>query len=88
MSYTIVRAVQTCEALPSQWNAWTDTGQYLYLRYRCGHGTVHAFPSEDINTWEGYPGGEVAWFEYGGPLDGCISLEEFCERAGLHLAGG
>lgn len=30
-SRTIVRAVQTFRYWPAQWDAWTDTGQYLYL---------------------------------------------------------
>lgn len=27
----LARVVQTCGACPSQWNAWTTSGQYLYL---------------------------------------------------------
>ncbi len=32
----IVKLVQTCSACPSQWDAWTDAGDYVYIRYRSG----------------------------------------------------
>ena len=80
---TILRAVRTCDACPSQWDAWTDTGHYLYLRYRCGIGTAQAQPSSDPNTWTRNE--PVA--EFGEPsLDGYISLTDFCAAAGLDLA--
>lgn len=86
---TIARAVQTCLAVPSQWDAWTDNGQYLYLRYRFGHGTVDSYPSPDLQTWDRTPEGNLACFGDCFPrqsLDGEIELDEFCERAGLVLA--
>ncbi|MDH6116891.1 hypothetical protein ABH930_000310 [Kitasatospora sp. GAS204A] len=81
---TIVRAVQTCLACPSQWDAWTDTGQYLYLRYRWGTGTAEAFPSPDVDTWPDTDA-TIAEFDTGRDLDGTISLTEFCAQAGLTL---
>ena len=68
----LVRAVQTCGACPSQWDAWDLNGRAWYLRYRHGHGTIGPDPCEDTLT-----------FSTGGPLDGVISLEEFCEKAGV-----
>ncbi|MFE3649332.1 hypothetical protein ACFXO2_16100 [Streptomyces sp. NPDC059152] len=50
---TLARVVQTCASSPSQWDAWTTRGQYLYLRYRGGQGTVEQHPSEDPDTWDG-----------------------------------
>lgn len=46
------RVVQTCSAYPSQWDAWTADGQYLYLRYRHGEGCVewHPGPEDDADT--------------------------------------
>lgn len=82
---TIVRSVQTCTACPSQWDAWTDTGQYLYLRYRGGHGTADAYPNKDSDQWTRVPSGETARFTHGDNLDGEISLPEFCFLAGLTL---
>lgn len=70
----IVRAVETCCACPSQWNAWTADGTYLYLRYRGGIGSVSLTP-----------GGEPV-ITFGSPsLDGSIYLDEFCDAAGLAL---
>lgn len=76
MSITIGRAVQTCPACPSQWDAWTTDGEYVYLRYRFGRGTIQAGP----------PGGRLL-AEFGEPsMDGSIDLSEFADRAGLVLA--
>lgn len=75
---TIVRAVQTSWACPSQWDAWTADGQYLYLRFRHGRGTV--------DTVRGSINANIAQFTTDDDLDGVIDLAEFCERAGLRLA--
>lgn len=82
----VARAVRTCIAVPSQWNAWTAAGQYLYLRYRSGIGTVDTYDSSDVDTWTHVPYGAVAFFDTGDRRDGEMDLPEFCERAGLQLA--
>jgi hypothetical protein len=82
----LARVVRTCVAVPSQWNAWTTSGQYLYLRYRSGIGTVDAYGNPDPETWTRAPDGAVARFDTGDRLDGEMTIEEFCERAGLELA--
>ncbi len=84
--YTIVRVVQTSFACPSQWDAWTDTGQYLYLRYRHGIGTVEAFDDPDLLT--GANNGPLIEFTHGNNLDGVIDLEQFVALAGLTLSEG
>jgi hypothetical protein len=81
----LVRVVETCSACPSQWDAWTATGQYLYLRYRSGIGTVEAQPSPDPDTWDLDKEPIVEW-NTGGRLDGCIDLSDFLDAAGLALA--
>lgn len=83
--YTVVKAVQTCRACPSQWDAWTDEGQYLYLRFRHGVGTVEAQPGPEVFSWTN--DGPVLEFIHG-DLDGSISLKEFAEHANLKLALG
>lgn len=82
----IARAVRTCLALPSQWNAWTVEGQYLYMRYRSGIGSVDAYDTEDSEQWTRVPDGHLAIFDTGETYGGDMSLVEFCERAGLQLA--
>ena len=74
----IVKAVQTCWACPSQWDAWTDTGEQLYLRYRYGCGTVSRVLGDGSRKL-------IVDFEFGDPMDGSIGLEEFCREAGLTL---
>ncbi|MEH0552570.1 hypothetical protein [Streptomyces sp. B21-101] len=82
----LARVVRTCTACPSQWNAWTVDGQYLYLRYRSGIGTVDAYDSADYEAWTRIPDGGVARFDTGDRSDGDMSLVEFCQRAGLEFA--
>ena len=82
----IVKAELTSWACPSQWDAWTDTGEYMYLRYRYGYGYAKIYENE--NWWESENMEEdtvIASFEYGHPLDGFITLEDFCEKANLNL---
>lgn len=83
---TIVKAVQTCWACPSQWDAWTDTGQYLYLRYRSGRGTVDRYPDNDSKQWTRVPDGEFTAWRDEDRLAGEITLPEFCEKAGIAIA--
>lgn len=83
---TLVRAVQTCAACPSQWDAWDADGQYYYLRYRYGHGTVETAPSPKAYEDPAYDADLVAEFQHGHPLEGEIGLDEFARRAGLTLA--
>ena len=83
MTVTIVRAVQTCPYFPSQWDAWTDDGRYLYLRYRHGWGSVE---EQSDPRWENWTTSNViAEFETEDE-GGEISLIEFAQRAGLTLA--
>jgi hypothetical protein len=82
----LARVVETCVACPSQWNAWTADGQYLYLRYRSGIGTVDAFRSPDPETWGGFAEGSVARFDTCDRLDGDMNLREFLAATGLELA--
>jgi len=85
----LVRAVQTSQMCPSQWDAWGDDGQYYYLRYRHSVGTVAKFRDENwtFDETQPYPGEIVARFEWGAHEDdGDITLELFCEKAGFTLA--
>lgn len=79
----IVRAVQLSSMSPAQWDAWDawdDDGAYWHLRYRTGQGTAR----QEGEAGSSEPG-QVLSFRHGDPLDGSISLEEFCEHAGLRL---
>lgn len=71
----LVRAVQTCHACPSQWDAWDLDGRYWYLRFRSGRGTM----GRDYLT------GQLS-FEVDDGLAGAISLAEFCDRIGVTYA--
>lgn len=77
----LARVVRTCTACPSQWDAWTTDGQYLYLRYRWSVGEV----VEDVGPDGVLAAEPIITFGESGGLDGSISLVKFLERAGLEL---
>jgi hypothetical protein len=52
MMITLVKAVQTAIACPSQWDAWDAHGNYYYLRYRHGYGEMRQYTDDD---WVGAP---------------------------------
>ncbi|WP_327234054.1 hypothetical protein OG349_08605 [Streptomyces sp. NBC_01317] len=86
----LVRVVQTSSGYPSQWDARTADGQYLYLWYRHGEGCVERHPGPDIDTpdtWdEGLSALLVEWDD--GTDSGVTSLEVFLAASGLTLAPG
>jgi hypothetical protein len=84
---TLTRVTQTSIACPAQWDAWDEAGNYYYLRYRHGYGAVRQYATPDwVTADEDQLIRHVASFEHGDGLDGSISLEEFCARAGIALA--
>lgn len=83
----LARVVCTLPAVPTQWDAWTVDGQYLYLRYRFGRGTVEQHPSPDPDTWDYSRDPVIAEFsDPDEPYAGVIELDEFLQRTGLRLA--
>ncbi|MFB7330986.1 hypothetical protein [Streptomyces adustus] len=84
------RVVQTCAAFPSQWDAWTTEGAYLFLHYRHGEGCVERHPGPDVDTPDSWNQGlsEVLTQWDDGTGHGVISLEAFLAAAGLALAPG
>ncbi len=80
----LVRAVQTCPACPSQWDAWDASGQYYYLRFRGGRGSVETAESANAYRSSG-PLASVTDFRHGDPLDGSMGLDEFLAHAGMRL---
>ncbi|MYW62853.1 hypothetical protein GTY65_01975 [Streptomyces sp. SID8379] len=80
----LARVVQTCSGHPSQWDAWTADGQYLYLRYRHGEGCVERHPGPYTDTQETWDDGlsalVVEWDD--GTERGVISLEDFLTASG------
>jgi hypothetical protein len=88
----IIKAIQTCEAAPSQWDLWDETGQFYYARYRSGRGTVclHNGPNwynEQLQA-DLHLAGDcyIAEWRYGDRLDGYMELPQFCELSGLELS--
>lgn len=82
----LARVVRTCSSSPSQWNAWTTGGRYLYFRYRHGEGSVEHFPGgPDPDAWDEEGSGLLArWHD--GSRRGEIALADFLVLVGLRLA--
>ncbi|MFD8697797.1 hypothetical protein [Kitasatospora purpeofusca] len=82
----LARVVWTCSSSPSQWDAWTTGGRYLYFRYRHGEGSVEHFPGgPDPDTWDEEGSGLLArWHD--GSRGGAIDLADFLVLAGLRPA--
>lgn len=62
----IVKITQTLPAFPSQWDAWTDEGKYIYIRYRWGY----------LRLSEGVQGETIYSAEFGHELDGVLTQAE------------
>lgn len=58
----------TCSACPSQWDIYTDDGEYIYARYRWGRLTLTLNPWRE-NTEELYRK------DIGDDLDGVMEME-------------
>jgi hypothetical protein len=85
MDIIIVRVVNTCVAAPAQWDAWTNEGQYLYLRYRHGIGRVEEHDTPDCELWDlntvVTPIRKFTWCDCGEFYGGCIhsgNAEKHC----------
>lgn len=76
----VVRLTKTAEACPSAWEGRTDTGEWVYVRYRWGSLTVGAGATRDEavarGIWEGQGGRTVFAGELGDRLDSWLSFEE------------
>lgn len=69
---TIVRAIETCSAVPNQWDCWDKDGNYWYLKYRSGRGTISRTYDIDDAVAECYDNG-----------DSDITFEHLCVLLGV-----
>lgn len=61
---TLTRWVNTCEACPSQWDAWDAEGNYYYIRYRHGWGNISSRDADvDYHFRVDGDDGYVTWEE-------------------------
>lgn len=78
----LTELIQTGAESPSQWNAWTRDGQYLYIRYRSGWLTVRAAATKE--DWRSGP----TWILYDeqlspNKLDGVMDTATMLKTTGL-----
>lgn len=89
-----MRAVRTCLACPSQWDAWTDDERPVHLRFRHGRGYVELDYDESTYVEPyGFPADTTSDLtrlrfaaEHG--EDGYIELAEFCRLANIDIDPG
>lgn len=83
-SLLIIRAIETCPAVPSQWDAWTSNRIYLYLRYRSAFGSVWASPTKEHLDERGEYQELFRWHNTDvSRHDGSIMFEEFVDRCSV-----
>lgn len=76
----LARIEQTCHACPSQWDAWTEDGTYIYIRYRYGYLTVTRYDDPEADR------GDVLFaMQYGDDLDGTMNEDEMLLLTGLEV---
>ena len=78
MGFTFTYIKQTCNACPSQWDAWDAEGNYYYIRYRWGTLLVEKAISE--SAW--MAGDERLAYEttIGDALDGTLETKDMLEK--------
>ena len=83
----LVKLVQTCTACPSQWDAWDEDGNYVYIRYRHGHLSVESHTDKAGFYTHGGPWTDYAIFEayVGDGLDGYMETEEMLKLIGAEF---
>lgn len=89
----LVKVIQTVKACPSEWSAWDADGNWYYLRYRFGRGTVHRSaggppPGAEHQAYVEALGDAslLTDFVYGDSYDGEMALDHFLLLAGMRTA--
>ena len=70
----LTKLIQTCNACPSQWDAWAEDGTYYYIRFRHGYLSVN---SGDVD------GPEVFCYADDRMADGYMEAQEMLELTGM-----
>ncbi|ACU71824.1 hypothetical protein Caci_2915 [Catenulispora acidiphila DSM 44928] len=88
----LVQVLQLTKGRP-EWSAWDADGNWYYLRYRLGSGTVHispggpAFGASDQDFVNALDAARLLTdFVYGNVSDGEITLPAFLRMAGMRTA--
>lgn len=79
----------TCGACPSQWDAITDDGRAVYIRYRHGTLRLHVGAHGDTTPFAAVKADPLhVWPDIGDSLDGMMTedeLQRFLAGAGIQL---
>jgi hypothetical protein len=75
--------VQTCTACPSQWDAESEDGRPVYIRYRWGHLTAEYWEIVGVGDYD--PSVIFHSSNQGGAFDGVMTTEEMIEKIGFEV---
>lgn len=78
---TITKITKTCAACPAQWEAKTDDGMVVYIRYRWGGLSICIGDTIDNAVM----GKEIMHTSYGNGLDGTMDYETLKEIAKKYI---
>ena len=79
MKPKIKKLTQTCGACPSQWEASTDDGRMIYIRYRWGGLSVSISKEITDDIYDAIDGDNLFYENLGDGLDGYLTEEEMKE---------
>lgn len=79
---SIKHAMRITLACPTQWEALTEEGRHVYIRYRWGELTI-SIGRPGGTKMDAVGGERWFWGEVGERLGGVIELDEVCEATGL-----
>ncbi|PZP48572.1 MAG: hypothetical protein DI601_00350 [Azospirillum brasilense] len=87
MVITLVHIRQTCVACPSQWDALSDHGDFIYIRYRSGYlgWGIGSSPDAAAENWASCRDTDDIQLSED-HLDGVIDLRDACEALGFSIA--
>lgn len=81
----LVSMTQTCWGCPSQWDAMTDDGRQVYIRYRWGCLSVRVGKPGDMTEYAGVRGEPFIDEQHGDGLDGIMSTETLIRVCGSRV---
>lgn len=82
MPQTITNLRMTCDACPSQWEAITEDGRKVYIRYRFGHLSCHiALDSKESAFSDPIPIG----ISYGNSMSGVLKTNKMLKLLKEHI---
>ncbi len=85
-SLRVLSYLQTCVAVPSQWEGTLEDGRMFYVRFRNGRLRVSVSPAPTMDVMEAVRGAALLEQLVDGPDDGFMEEDEMLEMTASVLA--